>query len=150
MNLTDFIHKAMVQDLQASMRRFVEFINSGDETIGNEVIDESAVFHVPFGDEPARGLGGYMKILGMMRSAYPDIQWTLDQTISEADTVAARFTTRGTQEGGFFGFPASGKRIQMTAINIYRFIDGKIVEERGLPNLFGMMIQIGAIIPPSA
>ncbi|KAL2214289.1 SnoaL-domain-containing protein [Sarocladium strictum] len=138
----------MTQDLQASMHRFIEFINSGDETIGQEVVAESAVFHVPFSEEPMRGLAGYMQILGMMRSAFPDIQWTLEETIIEADSVAARFTTRGTHQGEFFGVPATGKNFQMTAMNIYRFADGKIVEERGLPDLFGLMMQIGAIPPP--
>lgn len=37
----------------------------------------------------------------------------------------------------------------MTAINIYRFVDEKIVEERGQPDLFSLMVQIGAIPGPS-
>lgn len=81
----------------------------------------------------------------MMRSAYPDIQWALEETVSEKDKVVARFTTRGTQTGSFLGFPPSGKAVCMTVNNIYRFAEGKIVEERGLPDLFGMMVQIGAI-----
>jgi predicted ester cyclase len=34
-------------------------------------------------------------------------------------------------------------------MNLYKFSDGKIVEERGLPDMFGMMVQIGAIEPPA-
>ncbi|KAF5845287.1 hypothetical protein GGP41_002879 [Bipolaris sorokiniana] len=130
------------------LARFIEFINSGDATIGQEVVSESALFHVPFGPEPLKGLDGYMQILGMMRSAFPDISWTLQETIAEGDKVVARFETRGTHQGAFMGVPASGKRICMTALNIYRFEDGKIVEERGQPDIFGLMVQIGAV--PSA
>lgn len=36
----------------------------------------------------------------------------------------------------------------MTALNIYRFEDGKIVEELGQPDIFGLMVQIGAIPVP--
>jgi steroid delta-isomerase-like uncharacterized protein len=129
------------------MRRFVEFINSGDQTIGQEVVSEAAVFHVPFTDTPLEGLSGYMQILGMMRSAYPDIQWTLNDTVIEDDRVVAQFTLRGTHEGEFFGVPASGKKIQARAMNIYRFADGMIIEETGLPDLFGIMLQIGAVSP---
>jgi steroid delta-isomerase-like uncharacterized protein len=132
------------------MERFVEFINSGDETIGQEVVSESAVFHVPFSDTPLQGLPGYMQILSMMRSAFPDIQWTLDDTVIEDNRVVAQFTLRGTHEGEFFGVPASGKKIEARAMNIYRFTDGKIVEETGLPDLFGIMLQIGAVSPPVA
>jgi predicted ester cyclase len=46
------------------------------------------------------------------------------------------------------GVPASGKEICMTALNIYRFENGKIVEERGQPDIFGLMVQIGAIPVP--
>ncbi|KAJ5640110.1 uncharacterized protein N7484_007972 [Penicillium longicatenatum] len=140
----------MTRPLLQRMNRFVEFINSGDETIGQEVVSEAAVFHVPFSDTPLKGLPGYMQVLGMMRSAYPDIQWTLDDTIIEDDRVVAQFTLRGTHEGEFFGVPASGKKIQARAMNIYRFTDGMIVEETGLPDLFGIMLQIGAVNPPGA
>ncbi|PKX91233.1 ester cyclase [Aspergillus novofumigatus IBT 16806] len=129
------------------MRRFVDFINSSDETIGREVVSESAVFHVPFSDTPLKGLSGYMQILATMRSAFPDIQWTLDDTVIEDDRVVAQFTLRGSHEGQFFGVPASGKKIQAQAMNIYRFTDGMIVEETGLPDLFGIMLQIGAVNP---
>jgi steroid delta-isomerase-like uncharacterized protein len=129
------------------MRQFVDFINSGDETIGREVVSESAEFHVPFSDTPLKGLSGYMQILGMMRSAFPDIQWTLEDTVIEDDRIVAQFTLRGSHEGEFFGVRASGKKIQAQAMNIYRFTDGKIVEETGLPDLFGIMLQIGAVNP---
>ena len=134
--------------LRDRMARFIDFINSGDETMGKEVISESAVFHVPFGSEPLKGLNGYLQILGMMRIAYPDIQWSLEETVVEKDTVVARFNISGTHQGEFFGFPASGRQVRSQAMNIYKFADGKIVEERGLPDIFGMLVQIGAIAVP--
>jgi steroid delta-isomerase-like uncharacterized protein len=132
-----------------NLHRFTEFINSADTNIGREVISESAVFHVPFGGEPLKGLDSYLQILGMMRGAFPDINWTLQETVCEDDKIVARFETRGTHQGPFLGVPASGKAICMTAINIYRFMDGKIVEERGQPDLFNLMVQIGAVPGPS-
>ncbi|KXJ87086.1 hypothetical protein Micbo1qcDRAFT_218334 [Microdochium bolleyi] len=134
--------------LCSRMDRFLEFINSGDESIGQEVISESAEFHVPFGGPPLRGLAGYMQILGMMRSAYPDIQWALHEAVVEDDKVVARFGISGTHRGVFLGFPPSGRQIRSQALNIYRFVDGKIVEERGLPDIFGILVQIGAVSVP--
>ena len=86
-----------------------------------------------------------MKILGMMRSGFPDIQWTLEEMVAENDTVAARFIMRGTHQATFFGVPASGKKIQVQAVNFYRFSNGKIVEERGQPDLMALLQQIGAV-----
>jgi steroid delta-isomerase-like uncharacterized protein len=133
------------------MRRFVEFINTADERLGNELIANGAIFHVPNRSEPMRGLAGYLAIIGMMRSSFPDIQWTLEETIVEEDTlvagdtqIAARFTMRGTHQGDFFGVSATGKSITVQAENLYRISDGKIVEERGQPDLLSLMQQIGA------
>ncbi|CAN9091115.1 unnamed protein product [Alternaria alternata] len=120
----------MASDPLPRLHRFIEFINSGNTDIGKEVISDSAIFHVPFGPEPLKGLDGYLRVLGMMRGAFPDINWTLQET------------------GPFMGVPASGKDICMTALNIYRFDNGKIAEERGQPDIFGLMVQIGAIPVP--
>jgi steroid delta-isomerase-like uncharacterized protein len=60
-------------------------------------------------------------------------------------SVAARFIMRGTHQATFFGVPASGKKIQVQAMNFYRFSSGKIVEERGQPDLLALLQQIGAV-----
>ncbi|MCX4149190.1 ester cyclase [Paraburkholderia madseniana] len=125
--------------------RFVEFINTASEALAEELVDANAIFHAPVSPDPFIGPQGYMKILGMMRSGFPDIQWTLEEMIAENDTVAARFIMRGTHQATFFGMPASGKKIQVQAVNFYRFSNGKIVEERGQPDLLALLQQIGAV-----
>ncbi|MGW7415037.1 ester cyclase [Streptomyces sp. NPDC054863] len=52
---------------------------------------------------------------------------------------------RGTHDGEFFGIPASGNRISVQAMNFYYLADGRIVGERGQPDLLGVMRQIGAV-----
>jgi steroid delta-isomerase-like uncharacterized protein len=131
-----------------AIRRFVEFINSADAAIGNEVIHESAEFHVPLDSKPLKGVGGYLDMLGMMRAAFPDIQWSVEQIISEGDKVVLRSKTRGTQAGPFMGFPPSGKKFEIVGMNLFTFSEGKIIEEQGLPDLFGILVQIGAVQIP--
>jgi steroid delta-isomerase-like uncharacterized protein len=130
---------------KATMKRFVEFINTASEQLAAELIAEDAEFFVPGRPDPLRGPAGYMSIIGMMRSGFPDIAWTLDEIIAEDDRLAARFTMRGTHQGSFFGVPPSGKKIEVRAMNFYRFSNGQIVEEFGQPDLHGLMQQIGAI-----
>ncbi|EIM95309.1 hypothetical protein WQE_39969 [Paraburkholderia hospita] len=127
------------------MSRFVEFINTADETLANELVAADALFYAPIRPDPLIGPRGYIEILGMMRSGFPDIQWTLEEMVAENDTVAARFTMCGTHEAPFFGVPAGGKKIQVQAVNFYRFQNGKIVAERGQPDLLTLLKQIGAI-----
>jgi steroid delta-isomerase-like uncharacterized protein len=130
------------------MRRFTEFINTADEQLAAELISPSATFHVPGRPEPMRGPAGYLAIIGMMRGGFPDIQWTLEEMIVEGDMVAARFTMRGTHRGTFFGVPPTGKKIDVQAMNFYRLSGGQFVEERGQPDLLGLLQQIGAVPTP--
>ena len=126
------------------MQRFVEFINTASEGLATELISTNAIFHVPVRPEPMQGPAGYLAIIAMMRGGFPDIQWTLEEMIAEGDKIAARFTMRGTHEGTFFGVPATGKKIEVKAVNFYRLSGGQIVEEHGLPDLLSLLQQIGA------
>jgi len=128
-----------------AMRRFTEFINTADQNLGEELIAEDAQFWVPGRPESMRGLAGYMNVLGMMRSGFSDVQWSLEETIAEGDKIAARFTMRGTHDGTFFGVPATGRKIEVRAMNFYRLAGGKFVEEYGQPDLLGLLQQIGAV-----
>ncbi|MCX5205564.1 ester cyclase [Streptomyces sp. NBC_00237] len=78
---------------------------------------------------------GCMEVLGMMRGGFPDVEGTLEETVAEGDTVAARFTVRGTHDGAFFGIPASGDKLSVQAMNFSYLADGRIVGERDQPGL---------------
>jgi steroid delta-isomerase-like uncharacterized protein len=127
------------------MELFVEFINAPSEALAEKIVAADAVFHVPGRPEPVIGPSGYLEIIAMMRAGFPDVQWILEETITEGDNVAARFTMRGTHQGNFFGVPPTGKHISVQAMNFYRWSDGKIIAERGQPDLLGLLQQIGAV-----
>jgi len=133
-----------MEDNKHLMQRFVEFINTASEKLAHELISPEAVFYVPGRPQPMLGPAGYLAIIGMMRGGFPDIQWTLEETIAEGDNVAARFTMRGTHQGVFFGVPPTGEKIAVQAMNFYRWSKGQIVGERGQPDLLGLLQQIGA------
>lgn len=126
-------------------KQFVQFINTADENLAQQLISPVAKFHVPGQPEPLQGPKGYLMIIAMMRSGFPDIQWTLEDLITEDDKVAARFTMRGTHNGEFFGVPPTGKVIAVQAINFYRLANEQIIEEHGQPDMLGLLQQIGAI-----
>ncbi len=132
-----------------AMERFVQFINTSDKTIGEQIISPDVIFFAPTSPEPMHGLDSYMGVLAMMRGAMPDVQWTVEEVIAEDNKVVVRFTMRGTQTNPFMGMPATGKSICVTAMNIYEFNDeGLIVHEHGLPDLFSLLGQLGMIPQP--
>lgn len=130
------------------MDKFIRFINTGDIALGQSIISPDVVFYAPTSPEPMRGFQGYTAVLDMMRGAMPDVSWKAEEFIAEGDKVMVRFTMTGTQTNPLMGMPASGKKICITAMNIYEFKDGKIVREHGLPDLFSLLVQLGAIPAP--
>lgn len=134
----------MVETNKRIMFRFVDLINTASEQRAEELISPDAEFHVPGRAESVRGPAGYLEIIGMMRGGFPDIQWTLEELIAEGEKVAARFTMRGTHQGSFFGVSPTGRKIEVQAMNFYRLSGGQFIEERGQPDLLGLLSQIGA------
>jgi steroid delta-isomerase-like uncharacterized protein len=63
-----------------------------------------------------------------MASRSPDLKHTIDEMVAEGDTVAARWTVRGTHKGEFQGTPASGKSITLSGITFHHLKDGRVRE----------------------
>ncbi len=82
-----------------------------------------------------------------MRSAFSDLNMTIEEQIAEGDKVVSRYTWRGTHRGEFFGVPAIGKQVAVPGIAIDRIVEGKSVEGWGLMNLLSMLTQLGVISP---
>lgn len=127
------------------MDRFLTFINTANPELANELIHREAIFYVPGNPEPMRGPDGYLAIVGMMRGAFPDVQWKIDDTVIDGEKVAVRFTMSGTHQDTFFGIPATGRAFEVKAMNFYRFENGQIVEEYGMPDMLGLLGQLGVV-----
>jgi steroid delta-isomerase-like uncharacterized protein len=79
------------------------------------------------------------------RNAMPDLVVTIDHMVAEGDPVAVQWTGRGTNTGTGNGLPATGKRLEVQGITIFRIVDGKIVEEWNSIDELGLMRQLGML-----
>jgi steroid delta-isomerase-like uncharacterized protein len=82
------------------------------------------------------------------RQAFPDGQYTVDQVIAEGDRVVVQFTGRGTNTGAGNGLPATGKRVEVTGVTIFRIVNSKIVEEWSEFDMWGLLRQLGLAPEP--
>lgn len=134
----------MSQQNKALARRiFDEMESKGNLSIADETFASDFVNHTPFGEN--HGPQGAKQFVKMLRSAFPDLHATVEDQVAEGDKVATRFTARGTHKGELNGIPASGNTMEISGIVISRFANGKIIEQWGNPDVFGLMRQIGAI-----
>jgi predicted ester cyclase len=68
-------------------------------------------------------------------AAFPDARITIEDTVSEGDKVAARFTLDATHRGEFLGMLPSGQRVSINGLSIFRFEDGHCMERWSETNL---------------
>lgn len=80
-----------------------------------------------------------------IRNGFPDIHVTVEDILAEGDKVVVRNTWRGTHEGGFNGIPATGRKVEITGIVIWRITDGMISERWASIDTLGLLRQLGVI-----
>ena len=124
-------------------RFFEEVWNQGNLDVFDELVTSDIVIHA--GGRDFKGSEEYKKFILGYRNAFPDIKFTIDDQISSGDKVVERFTAQGSHQGQLRDISSTGKKINITEIEITRIIDGKIVERWGAPDLLTLMQQIGAI-----
>jgi steroid delta-isomerase-like uncharacterized protein len=95
-------------------------------------------------NQPA-GVAGARQVFVSFKTAFPDLQFTIEDIVIEGDKVAWRWTSTGTNIGSMMGLPPTGKKATITGIEIYRIADGKIVERWGNFDQLGMLQQLGVI-----
>ncbi len=134
----------MSEQNKATMRRIFESLNAHDPDALEEVIATNFVEHnTPPGQDPS--LEGVKQQISMLFTAFPDVQFMLDDLIAEGDKVVARARMTGTQQGEFMGIPATGKQVTQTGIQIVRIARGKVVESWLQVDNLGLMQQLGVI-----
>ncbi len=138
----------MPQDNPAIVRRFIEeVINQGRFDSASQFVCEDVVEQVPLpGQGP--GLEGLNDILRGMRSAFPDLHFSVEEQIAEGDKVLTRFEWTGTHQGAFIGIPPTGRPVKVWGMVIDRLENGRIKNTRILMDMLGLMIQLGVFPPP--
>lgn len=126
-------------------RYFNEILNKGKLSVIDEIIAPSFILRVPSLHEPFRGHEGMKQFVMDLRSAFPDIRFTIERQIAEGDKVACRFTSVSTHLGEFQGLPPTGNHIEDQGVDIFNITNGKITAVWVNENAFGVMQQLGIL-----
>ncbi len=97
---------------------------------------------------PHRGREAFKDRLRTYFSAF-DIDSKTDFLVAEGDMVAIRDTMRFKHTGPFLGIAPTGKEATITTNDIYRIVDGKIVEQWVEGNMPGLLQQLGILPVPA-
>ena len=130
-------------------RLLEEAVGEGDLTVVDDLVAPEFVGHASSPDREDHGIQAYTDFIIALRQAFPDLQISVEDQVAEGDKVVSRWRAWGTHQGEYFGVLASGRRGEITGINIDRVIDGKTVECWGEEDGLGIMQQIGALPAPN-
>jgi steroid delta-isomerase-like uncharacterized protein len=135
---------------EAVVARFIEeVINQGHLSVADELVAQDFVELDPLPGQ-RQGREGLKEAIAMLRTAFPDIHWVTDETISAEEKVVTRFTWTGTHRGAFLGISPTSKPIRVKGVVIDRVVSGKMTDSRILMDTLGLMQQLGAVPAPDA
>lgn len=133
------------QDIKDLVRRYYEEVVSTGDLNRVEAFIGPDYTEVYEGARYPLGIEGAREHIRGVRRTYPDLTLEVTQQVAEGSLVVSQVLMRGTHVGEWLGIAPTGKRIVVTAVNIDRVVDGRIVEHGGAANLLEPLLRIGAI-----
>src|SRR4029079_10501541 len=69
----------------------------------------------------------------------------VEETLVVGDRIVVTLTIHGTDTGGLFGFPPTGKRIRVPSVFLFTIRDGLIARERRTYDFSGFLLQLTGV-----
>lgn len=133
------------------VRRFMdECWSQGKLDSISELVAANCRLHDPVFPTLSSGADNLRRHIENCRSGFPDLRFTIDDTIAERDEVVVHWTGTGTHKGQFLGMSPTNKKVTVSGTTIFRIEGSKIVEEWSHWNLMSMMEQLGMSVAPKS
>ena len=123
--------------------RLHDELNKGNHAIIDELLAEDFQDHSSHGE--FKGIEAYKQYAMGTVAAFPDIHFTIFDTIAEGNKVVIRAQLTGTNSGPFMEMPPTNKKVDVAFIAIYRIEHGLIAERWLNGDDLGFSKQLGLI-----
>lgn len=129
------------EEKSIASRIVYEFVNTGNTAAADELFSTDLIDHRP--DQGDGDRESTKQFLLSLRSAFPDLKFTVEHVFGEKDMVVVHVVGKATHKGDFMGIPATGKTAIIRGTTILRIANGKAVERWNITDIFGVMKQLG-------
>ena len=109
------------------VRREVEFYNTGNWAIFDEIYAPNYFGHPPAGFHSGN-LEQFRQASEAAFAAFSDVRLVIDDLLVDGDKAIKRWTVTCKHTGELMGVPPTGKEVVFTGINIFRIHCGRIAE----------------------
>src|SRR5262245_23874619 len=141
MELVEWSNPMSEQNKQIA-RRFIAAFAAADTTALDELVADNVVDHNAILGQQS-GKRGLLDAVVMFRTAFPDLQITIENEVAEGDHVVVNGMVIGTNDGKMMGMPATGKRATFAYMDMHRIANGKITDSWHVEDIAGMLRQLG-------
>lgn len=119
--------------------------NRADPSVAEDLVAPDYYIHNRDIAQELRGPELYKQLAAGTEEMFPDMDFTIHETVAAGEKVAVRWIMTGTHDGSGGGMEPTGATVEFDAIEINRFEDGRLRETWTQSDQLGMMQQIGAI-----
>jgi predicted ester cyclase len=131
------------EENKKSLKRLYEGVWNGENPdVADDIVDDGYFIHDRELAEKMEGPELYKALASGTREIFPDMKFSIEDILATDDKVALRWTMTGTHEGPMFGEEPTGKEVELTAIEINRFENGRLVETWTQSDMLGLKEQI--------
>ena len=139
-----------IEENKAMMHRSLEVFNKGNLDLIDELYSKNYLSHAPATAREINGPEAMKQYVSELRSAFPDLNITIDDTIAEGEKIVSLQTLTGTHKGEFNGIPPTGKKFSLKSAIVNKIVNGKFVETWVYMDSLDLMQQLGIIQMPPA
>jgi len=135
------------ENVALGRRWFEEVWNQKKGGAVPELLAADCVMHgISETGEDVRGHEGFLALHAKLLSAFPDMQFTLDDCFGSGDKIVVRWTATMRHAGPGLGIEATGAEIKLRGMGIARIAGGKVQETWDNWDRMAMFEQIDAAV----
>lgn len=131
------------EEVKALTDQYLEIWNEGKIEVVDEIFSPEYVLHDYSLGKEYTSLDEYKSFVKRNRTAFPDLNVSIDETVVEGNKLVIRWTMTGTHEGPLGEVPPTGKKVNMYGVNILNVINGKFTEEWTAYSALDMYKKLG-------
>ena len=135
------------EEAKAFIDRDFEIWNEGNLALADDLLSPDYVQHSGELEEIV-GIDAFKKDLTVLRTDFPDFNFTIEDLIVKSDKIVYRWIATGTNTGTTSDIPPTGKKIRVSGVAIMHVVNGKYVEKWMYYNQATVLRQLGFTFTP--
>ena len=132
-----------MNDYKKDVTIWYDAFNTKDARLVDRILSEDWV-DIPAAPGQPPGREGMKHLIVQLTTSFPDLKVTNEEILQEGNKVIVRSQLTGTQRGDFVGLAPKNRALNIMAIDIHEFRDGKIVRTWHTEDWLTGLHQLGA------